>query len=631
MMMSSYLRSYVLEREGVLSQIKRGAVWGVQLLTGFLLSAASLGNVPLPLVMALICTQTGWKAVRMALGGVAGHLVFWGQPGLQGAVWTLLGLGTALTLGHRQLVRETPLLLPAVGSLITALTGLGFQFFFRDTTPLGLFLLRVALAGGAIRIFVLEQREPFARWLSMGFGVLALAQVMPVRYLGLGFLAAGALSSVGAFPAVAVAGLALDLARVTAMPMTAVTCLCFLARLLPVKNKLYPYLLPGVMYALGMGLCGIWDWTPLPGLALGGLLGMVCPQGGVVPRRRGETGVVQVRLELAAGVFAQTQQLLLETPELPVDTQAILQRCVERACGTCPCKKGCREQALAEKLPDKLLTGTYLENIPISCRKTGRLLQELRRGQEQLRTLLADRKRQEEYRSAVLQQFCFAGEFLRGLSDGIADRLPQPRIRFQPQVSVFANRERNENGDRCSSFSGTGGRYYVVLVDGMGRGVGAAEEAGIAAELLQKLLQAGYPSEYALRSLNSLCVLRGRGAAVTVDLAELELSTGKAAVYKWGAAPSLRLTELGAEKVGTATPPPGLSVVQPRETVERLSLRQNEALLLLSDGVPQEGIRYDGKSTSPEALAKSLLRSQTAGDDATVAVIRLLPASQTVQ
>ena len=68
--------------------------------------------------------------------------------------------------------------------------------------------------------------------------------------------------------------------------------------------------------------------------------------------------------------------------------------------------------------------------------------------------------------------------------------------------------------------------------------------------ILRRLLMAGYPAQYALRSVNSLCTLRGRAGAVTLDLAEFRLDTGKVSVYKWGAAPSWLLLPTGVEQIG---------------------------------------------------------------------------------
>ena len=162
----------------------------------------------------------------------------------------------------------------------------------------------------------------------------------------------------------------------------------------------------------------------------------------------------------------------------------------------------------------------------------------------------------------------------------------------------------------------------------MGTGIGAAQEGQTAASLLRQMLTAGFPAEHALRSLNSLLALRGRAAAVTIDLAELRLDTGRVTVYKWGAAPSLLLSEGLVDKIGTAGPPPGLSVTDGREMVERLSLRRGEILVLLSDGVDGERVRKGRAvhtSLPPDLLADEILERgmKSMDDDATVVIIRL--------
>jgi stage II sporulation protein E len=164
----------------------------------------------------------------------------------------------------------------------------------------------------------------------------------------------------------------------------------------------------------------------------------------------------------------------------------------------------------------------------------------------------------------------------------------------------------------------------------MGTGMGAEAEGKTAAALLKRLLSAGYPAEYALRSLNSLCTLRGSGGAVTVDLAQLDLRKGKVTLYKWGAAPSWVIRGSGAEKIGTAVAPPGLSVTDTRETVDKLSLRRGETLILLSDGVDGEAaMRRASELThmAPGEMAPKVLQygKGNGSDDATAAVIRLYP------
>ena len=90
------------------------------------------------------------------------------------------------------------------------------------------------------------------------------------------------------------------------------------------------------------------------------------------------------------------------------------------------------------------------------------------------------------------------------------------------------------------------------------------------------------------------------------------------------------LRRTGAEKIGTAGPPPGLSVGEDRETVERLSLRRGETLVLCSDGINGEELfRHCQESPGRPfgTLANELLEAagSTKSDDATVAAMRLRP------
>ena len=594
--------------------------------SGFLLSAASLGNYPQPLAMGLILAMSGWHAAVMSLGAMLGYWVFWGIAGLQGLVWSASGGLLALLLA-RHIPEEQPLIFPAISAFLTALTGLLFQLVLRDAVPVPVYFLRIVLAAGAGLLFpvALRRRTAVTDWLVGGVAVLALAQASPTPYLGLGYLAAGALAVGGAFPAAVLGGLGLDLAQVTNIPMTAVLCLAGVIRMIPFERKWMRCLAPGAACMVVMAICGIRDYTPLPGLILGGGLGILMPPSQETARRRGETGLAQVRLELGAEVLGVTQQLFLETAPPPVDASAVLQKVRQRACGSCSARNSCPQQSS--------LDVSLLQNpLDAQCRKSGRLIPELRRGQEQLKLLKADSARQSEYRAAMVQQYQFLGDFLRGLADDLPRRGQRPRAWFRAEAAARSRSKELANGDRCLAFPGPECRYYVLLCDGMGTGLGAAQEGQSTGSLLRQMLTAGFPAAHALHTLNSILALRGSAGAVTVDLAELYLDTGHATLYKWGAAPSWLLRRGSAEKIGTATPPPGISVTESRETVEKLSLRRGEALVLLSDGVDGEGISRRSDLTPdmpPGELAAKILEYGRGKqmDDATAAVIRLRPTS----
>ena len=553
-LMMTSLETYFRRGQGAVRRwaaaAKVQAVLGMALafLRGFLLSAGGLAHGIMPLGLGFLLNAQGMQTLAVALGSGCGFWLFWGKAGLQGTVWTALGLVSAWFLGRKP--RSLPLM-GSLGAFLTAVTGVLFQILFRDDTTIPLYLLRVAVGLGSAVIVTLyrERNSSWAGWAIQGIGVLALAQIWEPGFLLVGYLA---------------------------------------------------ITFPGVVQGAGK-----------------------------VPSRlrREEGGLDQARMEQMAGALERMRQELLAVPVPPIDESALTLRVRERACGGCPSRKICLQRL--DPIPEDLLHRPLFDSIslPIPCKKPGRMILELRRAQEQLRAMKAQRDRLAEYRWAVQQQYQSLSHLLKQAGT------PTDRERpcYRPEIALRTRSRTGANGDRCLWFPGSGDRYYVLLCDGMGTGLGAAQEATTGAELLRDLLQAGCTPEDALGSLNSLLALCGKAGALTVDLAMLELNLGRAAVYKWGAAPSWMIREGRGQKIGTATPPPGLSVQEGRETVTRLSLDRGEWLILLSDGVegalavealePEDG-------GSPGSLAAKFLEEGCpgTGDDATAVAIRLVPA-----
>lgn len=599
--------SHWLRRAGVRRGLGLSALGGC----GLFLSAASARGVPLPLCLGLVCAWPGWRGGLVALGSSLGYLLFWGRAGLIGLGWAAGGL----LLGWL-LPKNTALRAAAAGFWVSLL-GLAAQLLAQSTAFPG-YLLQIALGAGSCWLFPYARlhREALMDWILGGLACFALAGTGPLGF-GLGAM----LAVSGAFPAAALAGLGLDLARATSLPMGAILCLSYFARLSPLRSRLLRYGSPGAIALLVMAVLGVWDLAPLPGLVMGGTLGLLLPEKPNLAHRRGETGLVQVRLEITAGILAQTQQLLLETPAAPIHREGLLMRAIELGCGSCSCRNSCLDR-------QRLSISFLQEPAGFLCRKPGRIQPELRRAREQLKMLTAQRNQLEQYRSAVIQQYQFLGDYLRNLADQLPRRGQGLRPRYRAAVSCRSRSRQEANGDLCLAFTGTGCRYYVLLCDGMGTGLGAETEARTTAGLLKKMLIAGLTAEQALRSINSVLTLGDRAGAATLDLAELRLDTGRCALYKWGAAPSYLLRKGGIEKTGTAAPPPGRSVSEDREEVIRLSLSRGETLILLSDGAALgEGLCREIPELPPGELAQWLLtRSGASGeDDATAVVIRLHP------
>lgn len=593
------------------------------LVAGMLLSAAGVCGTFVPVSMGMISAMTGWPGLLMTLGGMLGYRLFWGAAGIQGTVWAAAGGMLSLLMGGKPCTREQPVLMPIAVACMVSCLGLMFQMFWKDDTPVPIYFLRIGVAAGASLLAnqLVYRRDRVTDWLAGGVAVLALAQVMPVPYLGLGYMAAGMLGTTGAFPAAILAGLGLDLAQVTKVPMTAVLCGIYLFRLLPRGDRWGFFLAPGLSYMAVSLAAGVLDPLPLPGLILGGAAGLLAGQKPETRYHRGPTGAAQVRLELSADLMRRMQQMMLEQPEPEIDQEALLEKARERACSGCSYQKSCMVQ-------QRLSTAHLMNPLAVTCRKTGRLMGELRRSQEQMLTMKAEQKKRQEYRQAMMQQYCFLSDYLRGLADQIPRRAGRTHAAYKIQVSARSRGKHRANGDRCLAFPGPGCRYFVLLCDGMGTGLGAAEESRTAGDLLRQMLISGFPPEYALQSMNNLMTLRGQAGAVTADLAEIRLDTGRVTLHKWGAAPSWILGRRSVEKIGTATPPPGLSILESRESAVRLSLRRGEVLILFSDGVDGEDAlrRMDLTPEMPPGELAEVLLERGCGkgeDDATAAVIRL--------
>ena len=600
-------------------QIAQGILCAV---SGFVLSATSLMGHAHPLAMGLAAVLTGWHSLAAGLGAVVGYRIYWGSSGFPAVAWIAGGCLTAQVLGKREDVRDQPLLLPALCALVVSATGVIFQLLGQENSGLPVYLLRVVFAAASTLLFrrFTSRRDTLADWLTCGTAVLALSRATGLPWLNLGAAAAAVLAVGGAFPATAIAGIGLDLAQVTPVPMTAVLCMAYLTRMIPTKHPLWRMAAPAATCAMVMAILERWDFALLPGLLAGGAMGLLLPPRVPLHHRRGETGLAQVRLELTARILEETRHQLLESSPGPVDAAILVDKVRQSVCNNCPGLETCSAV--------RNLSPALLEHpVALPCTQPEKLLSALRQGQEQLRTMKADRQRREEYRLALVQQYDFLSDYLRSLADLLSRRGDRIHTAYAIRCAARSAGKEPDNGDRCLAFPGTGGRYYVLLCDGMGTGKGAAREGDSAAGYLRQMLLIGFPAEHALRSLNSILVLKGKGGAVTMDLAEMDLVTGKATLYKWGASPSWILKKKGAEKIGTATPPPGLSITDAREESVQLSLRGGEVLILLSDGVEAgETLRRMEhiREMPPGELAQAVLKAGCNGDDdATVAVICL--------
>lgn len=208
-----------------------------------------------------------------------------------------------------------------------------------------------------------------------------------------------------------------------------------------------------------------------------------------------------------------------------------------------------------------------------------------------------------------------------------------------------ANREgQSVSGDAGVWFKDSAGKLNFLLCDGMGSGPAAREDSDTALRLLEKFLRAGLEPEEALNTVGEALALRGEeeGGFTTVDLLQIDLFSGKGAVYKLGAAPTyLRrggaVERLAGESLPAGVPAGSGSVPDSFE----MALDAGDCVLLLSDGITtgqddhwvrQLLAQFDG--LSPQELAGRVLKESGGrtggGDDRTVIAIKLDVRSRNV-
>lgn len=141
------------------------------------------------------------------------------------------------------------------------------------------------------------------------------------------------------------------------------------------------------------------------------------------------------------------------------------------------------------------------------------------------------------------------------------------------------------NGDSCSMFQLDDGMYHVCVSDGMGSGKQAQAESTLVVDLLEKLLEAGFSRESALKLMNSAMVISaGEESYSTVDFATIDMYTGELELTKTGAAPSFIKSGKGVSIIENESLPAGVDAAQ--ESIHsKNTLQSGDFLVMVTDGV----------------------------------------------
>lgn len=141
------------------------------------------------------------------------------------------------------------------------------------------------------------------------------------------------------------------------------------------------------------------------------------------------------------------------------------------------------------------------------------------------------------------------------------------------------------SGDNFSFLELERGELLLGLSDGMGSGSTACKESEMVLDLVERFLEAGFSVETAIRMMNSAMVMKGENDLYsTVDLCKINLYSGRASLYKIGAAATFIKRGNEVSCITSANLPVGTGAQIEIESTE-MQLGNGDFVVMVTDGV----------------------------------------------
>ncbi|ANS76368.1 stage II sporulation protein E [Paenibacillus yonginensis] len=208
------------------------------------------------------------------------------------------------------------------------------------------------------------------------------------------------------------------------------------------------------------------------------------------------------------------------------------------------------------------------------------------------------------------------------------------------------------SGDSFSAVELGNGKFAVALSDGMGNGERAKLESSTALGILEQLLQSGMDETLAIKSVNSVLMLRSPDEVyATVDMALIDEYSAKTTFLKIGSSPSF--IKRGSEVIPVSASNLPVGIIQDIEIdLVTLQLHPGDTLIMMTDGIydaPGHAINKELwikrliteiESDDPQEMADCLLESviryqkNQIEDDMTVVIAKVnhhMPAWSNLQ
>ncbi len=254
--------------------------------------------------------------------------------------------------------------------------------------------------------------------------------------------------------------------------------------------------------------------------------------------------------------------------------------------------------------------------------------------------------------SRYLDPLLNSPDYLDGLSAVLGVRLCIPEYQaredsiilleaepLSASIGIAAVRKQGESvsGDRGTYFKTDSGELCVILSDGMGTGKAAAEGSIGAIRILESFLRAGVAPSNAMKLLNAASLVRDteNWGYATVDLMCIDLFSGDACFYKYGAAPSYVRTGSVIRKIRCSSYAAGLEYEAGKSPdVMRMKMKPGSVAVIASDGIVSDGkdlwlrkLLQETDGSDMKALAglvvQSAIKTYGKNDDMTALAIKV--------
>lgn len=160
-----------------------------------------------------------------------------------------------------------------------------------------------------------------------------------------------------------------------------------------------------------------------------------------------------------------------------------------------------------------------------------------------------------------------------------------PRFHTMQGVARIGRHCDQISGDSFAMMSLPGGQEAAIISDGMGSGEKAFQESAMVIEMLEELLQAGFPKETAFSMMNTALVMgREEVCFSTLDLSIFDLYNGQCECLKAGAATTFVRKKDHMEHIYSESLPLGVVRSQKMEKTV-CQLESGDLVVMVTDGV----------------------------------------------